>query len=231
MEIGNCPVLYAQTAVDMANVVDPTSVAKLAPNTAGSSTIPPQTAADSEAPVKGDSSSGIGELSMPGEGKDTIGVEEITGVKGHEKVDKKVVSSESGGAAGASEEGGEEKKAQKKQKRKRKDFKNLKSGFRKSSRTASHQDMTTASLKQLAQALVTGSKVVFLTGAGLSVASGIPPFRGEANAVWTQVRQTIVVLIYEKLWSSLMWRCRVCESGAHVKSLKNPRWTGITLSG
>lgn len=34
--------------------------------------------------------------------------------------------------------------------------------------------------------IVEGKKVVFITGAGLSAASGIPTFRGESDSIWVQ---------------------------------------------
>jgi len=44
------------------------------------------------------------------------------------------------------------------------------------------------SSKQLARALIEGKHVVFVTGAGLSVASGVRPFRGdEDNGLWEEV--------------------------------------------
>ena len=94
-------------------------------------------------------------------------------------------AAENGGSEASKEEGTSTTK--RKRKRKRKDFKNFKPGFRKSTRTASREDTTMSSLGQLARSVLTGRKVVFLTGAGLSVASGIPPFRGATDAVWTQV--------------------------------------------
>mmetsp|Transcript_24111 Transcript_24111/g.25873 ORF Transcript_24111/g.25873 Transcript_24111/m.25873 type:complete len:425 (-) Transcript_24111:273-1547(-) len=42
-------------------------------------------------------------------------------------------------------------------------------------------------LTELAKEIVTNRKrVVFITGAGMSVASGVRPFRGKSNALWTQ---------------------------------------------
>lgn len=38
----------------------------------------------------------------------------------------------------------------------------------------------------LASMIADGKKVVFLTGAGLSAASGIPTFRGQDDSIWVQ---------------------------------------------
>lgn len=40
-------------------------------------------------------------------------------------------------------------------------------------------------MQRLVHDLVSGAKVVFVTGAGLSVASGIAPYRGTPNAIWS----------------------------------------------
>jgi len=42
------------------------------------------------------------------------------------------------------------------------------------------------SIEQLALDIFHGKKVLFITGAGLSVASGISPYRGAKNAIWNQ---------------------------------------------
>mmetsp|Transcript_6038 Transcript_6038/g.12289 ORF Transcript_6038/g.12289 Transcript_6038/m.12289 type:complete len:674 (-) Transcript_6038:589-2610(-) len=41
-------------------------------------------------------------------------------------------------------------------------------------------------MAKLARLILEGKHVVFITGAGLSVASGIPPFRGQDDAVWEE---------------------------------------------
>ncbi|GBG26827.1 NAD-dependent deacetylase sir2E [Hondaea fermentalgiana] len=41
-------------------------------------------------------------------------------------------------------------------------------------------------ISKLASMILEGKRVVFVTGAGLSVASGIPPFRGQHDAVWEE---------------------------------------------
>lgn len=56
-------------------------------------------------------------------------------------------------------------------------------GFGKMS-DSSIAERNTQHISQLAEMLVTGKNVVFLTGAGISVASGIKPFRGQEDAVW-----------------------------------------------
>jgi NAD-dependent deacetylase len=42
-----------------------------------------------------------------------------------------------------------------------------------------------SSLDELAECIAGGKRVVFITGAGLSVASGVPTFRGHDNSVWS----------------------------------------------
>ncbi|KAG9393168.1 Sirtuin family [Carpediemonas membranifera] len=44
---------------------------------------------------------------------------------------------------------------------------------------------TRANISELAQMLVDGQNVVFITGAGLSVASGITPYRYRQDAIWS----------------------------------------------
>ncbi|KAH7826546.1 putative NAD-dependent deacytelase Sir2 [Monocercomonoides exilis] len=48
------------------------------------------------------------------------------------------------------------------------------------------KNRTEAYLKSLAHSIRTGAAVVFVTGAGLSVASGIAPYRGTKNAIWSK---------------------------------------------
>jgi NAD-dependent deacetylase len=45
---------------------------------------------------------------------------------------------------------------------------------------------TNEAIAELANLLLTDQKVLFITGAGLSVASGIKPFRGRDDAVWNE---------------------------------------------
>ncbi|KAL9655708.1 hypothetical protein ABK040_004941 [Willaertia magna] len=51
----------------------------------------------------------------------------------------------------------------------------------------SNMDKTSiANIKQLAKRLSQGQRVLFITGAGLSVSSGIPTYRGSSNSIWSK---------------------------------------------
>eukprot|EP00906_Rhabdomonas_costata_P010014 RCo014080 len=70
-------------------------------------------------------------------------------------------------------------------------------------------DSTISHLRQLSAELKAGKRVLFLTGAGLSEASGIPCYRGAPEAVWSRfvtewgTRQKFrsdPLLWYNKFW-------------------------------
>jgi len=58
--------------------------------------------------------------------------------------------------------------------------------LKKSHRRRSRRSNTSSSLQDLAQIILSNRPVLFITGAGLSAASGIRPFRG-ANGIWSEV--------------------------------------------
>ena len=55
----------------------------------------------------------------------------------------------------------------------------------KTRRSRSRSTSSTSSFRSLSELLVQGKSVVFLCGAGLSAASGIPTFRGTQDSVWS----------------------------------------------
>lgn len=51
--------------------------------------------------------------------------------------------------------------------------------------TSDHAQSATCNMQELVTDLLGGKNVVFITGAGLSTASGVPPYRQTSNATWS----------------------------------------------
>ena len=93
----------------------------------------------------------------------------------------------------------------------------------------------------LVSSLMEGKKVVFITGAGLSVSSGIPPYRGKASTgqsnpgamppqhlpcyihvLLLRSRSTHIVHRHSKSQANAVWEHFVLEWGTRRKFLKDP---------
>mmetsp|Transcript_6265 Transcript_6265/g.8203 ORF Transcript_6265/g.8203 Transcript_6265/m.8203 type:complete len:351 (-) Transcript_6265:1476-2528(-) len=93
-------------------------------------------------------------------------------------------------------------------------------GMRRSSRTAPTSERSNDAILDLSQILKQQKNVVFITGAGLSVASGIPPFRGASDAVWEQsLHEWGTREKFEEnplLWYNTFWLKHFDEGKAHL---------------
>lgn len=79
----------------------------------------------------------------------------------------------------------------------------------------------TNKIKEAVQALKKAKKVVAFTGAGISVESGIPPFRGE-NGIWNKYEEKLFEINYFLNHTQEAWNM-LCDGfyGANIKAEPN----------
>lgn len=77
-------------------------------------------------------------------------------------------------------------------------------------------------LKQLENAIFSAEKIVILTGAGVSVASGIAPFRKSSDALWERNVTELATRRYFEACPSESWEWYRARFGGILDKLPNP---------